>query len=115
LKYNQYNVIPYYYTFIYFNISDSIFQLINYLYSVHPNNVFVTDVVSLDIQQSRDHGIPSYTEFRKYCPLKAIRSEHNLSQIMVKSVSLKIFEILNNNKVVILFLYIIIFSQLIDY
>jgi len=36
--------------------------------------MFGMDIVSLDIQQERDHGIPSYTEFRKYCQLKAIRS-----------------------------------------
>ena len=73
------------------------------------------DVVSLDIQRSRDHGIPSYTEFRKYCRLKAIRSVKDLSRIMVEGVSLKIFAILNNYIVIILFMYIIIFSQLIDY
>ncbi|XP_003241493.3 peroxidase-like [Acyrthosiphon pisum] len=58
--------------------------LTNYLNSVHPNNLFGMDVVSLDIQRSRDHGIPSYTEFRKYCRLKAIRSVKDLSRIMVE-------------------------------
>ncbi|CAI6372862.1 unnamed protein product [Macrosiphum euphorbiae] len=58
--------------------------LTNYLYSVHPYHLFGMDIVSLDIQRSRDHGIPSYTEFRKYCRLKAIRSIQDLSRIMVE-------------------------------
>lgn len=45
------------------------------------------DIVSLDIQRSRDHGIPSYTQFRKYCGLKAIESVQDLAQVMVKGVS----------------------------
>lgn len=47
------------------------------------------DIVSLDIQRSRDHGIPSYTQFRKYCKLKEIQSVQDLTLIMVKGVSLK--------------------------
>lgn len=47
------------------------------------------DIVSLDIQRSRDHGIPSYTQFRKYCGLKEIQSVQDLTLIMVKGVSLK--------------------------
>jgi len=45
------------------------------------------DFISLAIQQSRDHGIPSYTEFRKYCELKDIKSIKDLSKIMVEGVS----------------------------
>lgn len=45
------------------------------------------DIVSLDIQRSRDHGIPSYTQFRKYCGLKSIESVHDLAQVMIKGVA----------------------------
>ncbi|XP_003248730.1 peroxidase-like [Acyrthosiphon pisum] len=41
------------------------------------------DILSLDIQRSRDHGIPSYTKFRKYCGLKDIENKQDLSKIMV--------------------------------
>jgi len=47
------------------------------------------DIFSLDIQRSRDHGIPSYTQFRKYCGLKDIENMQDLSEIMVEGVSLK--------------------------
>lgn len=47
------------------------------------------DIVSLDIQRSRDHGIPSYIQFRKYCGLKDIKNVQDLTQIMVKGVSCK--------------------------
>jgi len=45
------------------------------------------DIVSLDIQRSRDHGIPSYSQFRKYCGLKDIENEQDLSEIMMEGVS----------------------------
>ncbi|XP_022171599.1 peroxidase-like isoform X2 [Myzus persicae] len=54
----------------------------NHLYSIGTNNSFGMDMLSLDIQRSRDHGIPSYTQFRKYCGLKDIENEQDLSEIM---------------------------------
>lgn len=59
--------------------------------------MFGMDIVSLDIQRSRDHGIPSYTQFRKYCGLKDIKNVQDLNQIMVKGVSLKKCEMIHNN------------------
>lgn len=58
-------------------------------YLAEPANFFGMDILSLDIQRSRDHGIPSYTEFRKYCGFKDILSEHDMTLIMVQGVSLK--------------------------
>lgn len=49
------------------------------------------DIVSLDIQRGRDHGIPSYTQYRKYCGLKEIQSVEDLADIMVKEVNIKIY------------------------
>jgi len=65
------------------------------------------DIVSLDIQRNRDHGIPSYTEFRNYCGLKDIRNVEDLSQIMMEGVSLKVFEILTNNILITLIIVIL--------
>jgi len=45
------------------------------------------DIVSLAIQRSRDHGIPNYMEFRKYCGLKDIENVQDLSLIMMEGVS----------------------------
>jgi len=47
------------------------------------------DFISLAIQRSRDHGIPNYNKFRKYCGLKEIENIQDLSQIMVEGVSKK--------------------------
>ncbi|XP_060859433.1 LOW QUALITY PROTEIN: peroxidase-like [Metopolophium dirhodum] len=58
--------------------------LTNYLYTVHPENRFGMDIFSLDIQRTRDHGIPRYTKFRKYCGLKDIENMKDLSEIMVE-------------------------------
>lgn len=56
----------------------------DYLYSHSDSNAYGMDVVSLDIQRGRDHGIPSYAQFRRYCGLKDIQSVQDLAQVMVK-------------------------------
>ncbi|XP_022164793.1 peroxidase-like isoform X2 [Myzus persicae] len=56
----------------------------NYLYTVHPDNIFGMDVFSLDVQRNRDHGIRFYTKYREYCGLKPIKNEQDLSQIMME-------------------------------
>ncbi|KAL5236551.1 hypothetical protein ACI65C_003961 [Semiaphis heraclei] len=66
--------------------------LTNYLYTVHPDNLFGMDIVSLDLQRNRDHGIPSYTNFRKYCGLKAIRNVQDLAKIMMEGASDKLLK-----------------------
>jgi len=79
---------------------------------------FGMDIVSLTIQRSRDHGIPSYTQFRKYCGLKDIETVEDLSEIMVEGVSLKKnMKLLNNSliNVLVTFFLHIVFSQLINY
>jgi len=83
--------------------------------------VFGMDIFSLDIQRSRDHGIPSYTQFRKYCGLKDIENMQDLSEIMVEGVSLKknLKLIINNITTELindyfLFVFLFVFSQLID-
>lgn len=40
----------------------------NQLFETKPGNGF--DLVAIDIQRGRDHGIPSYNEFRRFCGLK---------------------------------------------
>ncbi|XP_060858011.1 peroxidase-like [Metopolophium dirhodum] len=66
--------------------------LTNYLYSFGPNYSSGMDVVSLDIQRSRDHGIPSYTQFRKYCGLDDIETVEDLSEIMVEGAADRILK-----------------------
>ena len=65
----------------------------NHLYS-DLNNTFGMDIFSLDIQRSRDHGIPSYKEFRKFCRLKEITSIDELRETLIDGVSLSTFKIL---------------------
>lgn len=36
------------------------------------------DVVSLDIQRGRDHGLPGYNKYREYCNLTAAESFEDL-------------------------------------
>lgn len=47
------------------------------------------DILSLSIQRSRDHGIPSFTKFRQPCGLRAILNEKDLADFMNETVSYK--------------------------
>lgn len=46
------------------------------------------DLVSLNIQRGRDHGLPSYTEWRKFCKLPPVDTWEEMSNA-VDSESLK--------------------------
>ena len=43
---------------------------------------FGMDLMALNVQRGRDHGIPPYHEYRKLCGLPAIRNWRQLSSIV---------------------------------
>ena len=47
---------------------------------------FHFDLVSINIQRGRDHGIPSYNRYREFCHLPVIRSWAELSVVMPEDV-----------------------------
>ncbi|XP_074599828.1 peroxidase-like isoform X2 [Brevipalpus obovatus] len=56
-------------------------ELTNHLFQEHDKE-FGMDLISLNIQRGRDHGIPGYNAFRKVCGLQPIESFEELSTVM---------------------------------
>lgn len=60
-------------------------QLIQMLYK--GGGQFGMDALSLDVQRGRDHGLPGYNHYRKFCGLPLARSFEGFLDVMSKSVS----------------------------
>uniref|UniRef100_V5I8I5 Peroxidase n=1 Tax=Anoplophora glabripennis TaxID=217634 RepID=V5I8I5_ANOGL len=54
-------------------------DLINKLYT---NGHFGFDVLSMDIQRGRDHGLPGYTQYRTLCGLRNAENFNDFSDVM---------------------------------
>lgn len=63
-------------------------DLIQMLY--RNNGQFGMDAVSLDIQRGRDHGLPGYNHYRKFCGLPAVKNFDGFLDVMSKSTVTKL-------------------------
>lgn len=66
------------------------FQLTNHLFE-EENSGFGMDLVALNIQRGRDHGLPGYNKFRNLCGLSPLKSFRQLGAVM-SSESVQAFE-----------------------
>lgn len=61
-------------------------ELTNHLFQ-DTNSSFGMDLVSINIQRGRDHGLPGYNFFREACGLPKIRSFQQLDNVMLPGAS----------------------------
>lgn len=53
-------------------------QVINHLFEVNGVRGTGYDLMSFNIQRSRDHGVPPYNRYREFCGLPVIRDFQHL-------------------------------------
>jgi len=56
-------------------------EVTNHLFE-EPGDGFGLDLISLNLQRGREHGIPSYNKYREFCGFKPITSWHQLKGLM---------------------------------
>lgn len=61
------------------------------LLSLQPKEIlYGIDALSIDIQRERDHGLPTYTQYRMFCGLSDIASFGDLATAMSPTVIINI-------------------------
>ncbi|XP_072384159.1 salivary peroxidase/catechol oxidase-like [Diabrotica undecimpunctata] len=72
-------------------LSNQVAQKISNFYSNELNNMFLADdnygydIVSLDIQRGRDHGLPGYNDYRKLCGLQKASNFKDFTDVMTNN------------------------------
>ena len=52
-------------------------QVTNHLFQ-EPNKKFGMDLAAINMQRAREHGVPSYNDFREFCGMPRIHSWSDL-------------------------------------
>lgn len=55
------------------------FQIVNHLFAQEQSDGLGLDLVAMNIQRGRDHGLPGYVEYRKICNVGSASSFNDLS------------------------------------
>ena len=67
------------------------FQVKNHLFEQEQSDRVGLDLVALNIQRGRDHGIPGYTEYRRICQVGRANSFDDLTSNISPQVTLFFF------------------------
>lgn len=67
-------------------------EVTNHMFQ-RPDEKFGVDLASINIQRSRDHGVPGYNDFREYCGFPRARTFRDLEEYLSNRTALKFSEI----------------------
>ena len=76
----------------------------NHLFQ-EPKKKFGMDLAAINMQRAREHGVPSYNEFRRFCGLHPMNNWHEMEGIMPNKTVRRYSEVYKYNQSIMIIMY----------